>query len=53
MDPDPSKVVVLLKREHDFQNIMFFYKKNEFQTNHDFSENIKNCGPLKMMLSLK
>ena len=34
--PDPSKVVVLLKREHDFQKIMFFYKKSSFNKNHVF-----------------
>ena len=30
IEPDPSTVVVLLRREHDFQKIMFFYQKTWF-----------------------
>ena len=37
IDPDPSKVVVLLRREHDSQKIMFFYQQIEFQKKHGFS----------------
>ena len=36
IDPDPSKVVVLLKREHDSQQIMFFILNIEFQKNMMF-----------------
>ncbi len=36
IDPDPSKVVLLLKREHDFQKIMFFYEKTVSSENDTF-----------------
>jgi hypothetical protein len=36
IDPDLSKVVVWLRREHDFQKIMFFYQKIEIQKNMIF-----------------
>ncbi len=38
--------MILIKRQHSFQNIMFLKKKDEVLTKHDFSSNLDSSKSL-------